>query len=139
MTRLSSRSTRDARVWANHRLARVIFSQSSCCRSVAIADACKETRLLMIGDCRLQWISRHSLACGQTPHGFVSSCFSALPCWIHPSWCCTAGCTRSMHLARSGIEQRDICRAPPRIHACDGLSGQNMHGRTREEVDGSCF
>jgi hypothetical protein len=58
-----------------------------------------------------------------------------LPRFIHLG----AAYTRSMHLAKSGIEQRDICRAPPRIHAHGGLSRQNMHGRAREEDDGSCF
>jgi hypothetical protein len=73
---------------ANHRLARVILTPSSCCRSVAIADARTDTRLLLSteGQGRRQWMSRHFIASSQTAYAFVSSCFSVLPCCIHPSY-----------------------------------------------------
>ena len=48
--------------------------------------------------------------------------------------------TRSMHPAESGIEQRDICCAPPRVYACGGVMGCPgkicTAGRTRGEVRG---
>ena len=140
MTRLSSRSTRDTGVWANHRLARVIFSQSSWCRSVAIADVRKDTRFLMADhtSMHLAAFARSLVAKRRMTSFYLASPLCRVE-FIHPL-CSHLGAAHwhSMHLARSGIEQRDICRAPPRIHACGGLSRQNMHGRTREEVDGSC-
>ena len=121
---------------ANHRLARVIFTPSSCCRSVAIADARTDRRLLLRakGQGRRQWMSRHLIASGQTAYACVSSFFSVLLCCIHPSYSLDASCRIGHRVARTAV----VLHLAQRLWCKGGLSRQKMHVHTREEVRGRC-